>query len=315
MLQVFAVVFLIFGTVVGSGFASGKEIFVYFSRFGTISFLYVFIACTLFFFIFYFFLTRGERVLKKVEKTPFLTPLMLFVALTFCSSMFAGIKNLFSYFPSWLYFLLLGVLVLCCVFVTLKGIRGLEKINLFLMPITVIVFIVVLGFGLASSSVISYQTTSLAGALYCPLYVALNTCMEAIIISKVGLKMSKKQALWASLLSSGLIFVFLFIGNLVLIRNGNVLESAMPFLSLASKNAVVFVMCYAVILVGCFTTLISLCYTLKIAFEKVLKNNLAASLVAVLLPLCISALGFSQIVSFLYPIASVLGVFMLVFLL
>lgn len=314
MSKVFIVVFLIFGTVVGSGFASGKEIFVYFTRFGQLSFLYILLACLLFFLIFYFFLTKGERVLKKFDKLPFLTPLMLFVSLTFCASMFAGIKNLFFYFPVWLYYVLFLILLACCIFVTFKGIKGLEKINLFLMPITMIVFIVVLGFGLASSSVISYQTTSWAGVLYCPLYVALNTCMEGIIISKAGMNLSKKQAFWASLLSSGLIFVFLFVGNLVLIKNGDMLDSAMPFLSIAGKNVFVFMLCYCVILIGCFTTLISLCYTLKIAFQKVLKNNVAATLVAVLLPLCISILGFSQIVSFLYPIASVLGVFMLFFL-
>ena len=59
MKKVWTTVFLLFGTIVGSGFSSGKEILVFFSRFGELSYLYIVIACVLFFLLFY--LSGGKQ--------------------------------------------------------------------------------------------------------------------------------------------------------------------------------------------------------------------------------------------------------------
>lgn len=309
------VVFLIFGTVVGSGFSSGKEIMVFFSRFGVLSYLYILLAGILFFLLFYFFLNCGGKVLKHLENSKGMNLLIVFISLVFCSSMFAGIKNLFFYFPSWIYYLLQFFLIVCCIFVTMRGYKGLEKVNLFLMPITSILFLIVLVYGLTLSSDFSFQTNSWAGFLYSPLYVGLNTCMSGVIISNAGKGLSKKQTIYASLFSTVLLLIFLFLGNTVILQNGESIFSEMPFLSLASKNVFMFALCYFVILVGCFTTLISLCITLKSSFDKKVSKGIYSTLLAVFIPFLISSLGFSQIVSNLYPIASVLGIFILVWLL
>ena len=133
MFKVFVAVLVLFGTVLGSGFASGKEIVVFFSRFGNLSFLYIFFSCVLFFLLFYFFLKNAEKILKIVEKSKAVKCLTFFVSLIFCSSMFAGLKNLFSLFPTFLSVFSITAVVFICVFFTLKGFGGLEKINLFLM--------------------------------------------------------------------------------------------------------------------------------------------------------------------------------------
>ncbi len=309
------VVFLIFGTVVGSGFSSGKEIMVYFSRFGKLSYLYILFAGILFYFLFYFFLTKGQKVVRRLEKFRFINALIAFISLIFCSSMFAGVKNLFSYFPAWLNALLLCLVIVCCIFVTTRGLGGLEKVNLFLMPIISALFLAVLIFSCKLSSDFSVSASSWAGLFYCPLYVALNTSMSGLVIAKAGNGLSKKQTAFACLFSTLLLLGFLFLGNFVLQANGESFFSEMPFLFLASENAVMFVIAFVVILAGCFTTLISLCFTLKSAFDKKLKNKTFSTLLSVFLPFAISSLGFSQIVSLLYPICSVLGIFILCFML
>ena len=68
MAKVFVAVLVLFGAVLGSGFASGKEIVVFFSRFGNLSFLYIFLAAFLFFLLFYFFLKNAEKIAIIVEK-------------------------------------------------------------------------------------------------------------------------------------------------------------------------------------------------------------------------------------------------------
>ncbi len=313
MFKVFLVVFLIFGTVVGSGFSSGKEIMVFFSRFGGMSYVYISLAGVLFFALFYFFLSRGKKISATFEKYKFLNLIVVFISLIFCSSMFAGIKNLFSYFPNWAEHLAILLLILMTIFVTLHGISGLEKANFLLMPLTSVLFFVVLLFEIFSSSKnMMLGTSAWAGALYCPLYVALNTCMSGLIICKSGEALSKRQKLLASALATGLLLCFLFLGNFVLQKNGEFVISEMPFLAIAAKNPWTFAISYFVILVGCFTTLISLCFTLKSSFDRILKDKVFSAVLAVMIPFAISSLGFSQIVSLLYPICSVLGILILI---
>lgn len=312
MAKVCTVVFLIFGTVVGSGFSSGKEIMVFFSRFGAMSYLFVGLAGILFFLLFYFFLSRGKNISLIFAKYKFLNLIVVFISLVFCSSMFAGIKNLFSYFPSWAFHLAILILLLCTTLVTMLGISGLEKANSFLMPVTGLLFLVVLLFEISSSQKSPLiGVNAWAGLLYSPLYVALNTCMSGIIISKCGEGLSKKQTLFASGFATGCLLIFLFLGNFVLQTHGEYIISEMPFLSITKESGWIFCLEYFVILVGCFTTLISLCFTLKTSFERFFKDHIVSTVLAVMLPFAISSLGFSQIVSFLYPICSVLGIFIL----
>lgn len=309
MSKIFVVIFLIFGTVFGAGFSSGNEIVVFFSRFGVLSYLYIMLAGFLLFFIFYFFLTT--KLSKKIENSKFLNVLIFFISLIFCASMFAGINDLFFYFPTWIFILLVALMLVFCVIVTKKGVGGLEKANLILMPITGILFLIVLIYSLSISSNVSMQTNSWAGFLYSPLYVTLNTCMGGVVISQVGQSLSKKQAFWASFISSVLLVVFLLLSNFVLQQNSDSFLSDMPFLSIVKDNSIMFVLSYLVILVGCWTTLISLTVTLKTGFDKVLKKETLSAIFAVLTPFLISIIGFAEIVAMLYPLCSVLGIFVL----
>lgn len=314
MSKVFMVVFLIFGTVVGSGFSSGKEIMVYFSRFGKLSYLYIALSAILFFAVFYFFLRCGKAVIKVLEKSKFINFLVATISFVFCASMFAGTRNLLSYFPLLWDVALTVLLIGLCIWLSLCGIRGLQKFNLYLMPTVTVLFLIVLFFCMANGSGVHMQVKPLAGLLYSPLYVALNTSMSGLVIARVGEGLSKKQTVFACLLTTLLLLVFLFLGNSVLLNNADSFSSVMPFLFLAKQNFAVFVLCFIVIFVGCITTLLSLCFTLKTAFDAVIKNKLVCAATACLLPFFFSFFGFSAIVSLLYPICSVLGILILFYL-
>lgn len=311
MSKIFGAVFLIFGTVVGAGFSSGKEIMVFFSRYGVLSYLYILIASILFFLLFYFLLLHGKSISKHIENSKILNFVMFVISIIFCSSMFAGIKNLFSYLPWTIYILLVVALLLGCILICLKGLKGLEKANMILVPAMSILFLSILIFACFSSSHIYISTSSWAGFLYCPLYVSLNISMSSVVISKLGENLTKKQAFYVSLFSAILILVFLLFGNFVLQRNNDSYISEMPFLNIVKCNSLMFVLTYIVILIGCFTTLISLCLTLKSSFQVFIENEMISTACAVFIPFLISAVGFSQIVSFLYPICSVFGVLIL----
>jgi len=314
MLQVVTTIFLIFGTIVGAGFASGNEIVVYFSRFGDISYFYIFVASVLLFFLFFFFLHYGKHIVKKIENSKILNFIVTIISIVFSASMYAGIDGLLSYFPKiWKVVMMTCVLALCLL-VTMKGIGGLEKFNLFLMPILGVLFFVVLLFctGLQSSTQIT-NSQSFFGILFCPLYVALNTSMNLFVMSKQGEKLSKKQAVFASLFSAILLFVFLVLCNFVLLQNPESYAREMPVLFLVKDEKIVFVLEFFVILIGCFSTLISLCFTLKNSLKKLIKNNYLTIFSSVFLPYILCGVGFSRIILFFYPICSVFGIFILLF--
>ncbi len=307
-------IFLIFGTIFGAGFSSGNEVVVFFSRFGNMSYLYILLAGFLMYFVLYFFLRHGKKIASTIENNKILNALVIFITIIFCASMYAGIENLLCYFPRILHVFLSCIVIVGCVIVVVKGMGGLEKTNMFLMPVLSILFLCVLCLNLTKTSdYILEKTQSFFGFFYSPLYVALNTCMSVFVLSKMGEKLSKKQAQISSLFSALIVFGFLILSNFVLERNPECFASEMPILYICDGNFAVFFVEFFVILAGCFTTLISLCFTLKNSFKKIIKNNYLCNLSAVFLPYFVGQLGFSEIISFLYPICSILSIFIILF--
>ena len=313
MLKVFVTTFLIFGTVVGAGFSSGNEVVVFFSRFGNWSYFFITIASVMMFFACFFFLRKGEKISVYIQNHKLLNLIVLGITAVFGASMFAGIKNLFGYFDDKIYYFLMVILLLCCLLVTAKGIGGIEKANMILTPILTIFFLVVVLFAGGEKSSFEIDVSAIAGVLYCPLYVALNCVMSVFVVAKAGEKLNKKQAFLSSLFSAVLLFIFLMMCNFVLIRNVDSFISEMPILFIVRESRTIFILEYIVILVGCFTTLFSLLFTMNNALKKYAKNTLLCLFSAVFIPFAISVVGFAGIISFLYPICSIFGVFILLF--
>lgn len=314
MWKVFVTVCLIFGTIFGAGFSSGNEIVVFFSRFGILSYFYIFLSSVMIFFVVYFFLINGQKVANKIEDNKLLNIFVLGITVVFAASMYAGIEGLLNYLPTSLHFFLTIFVFVFCLIVTVKGLGGLEKANTFLVPILSVIFFMILLFSLQRESL--FKATNefgFLGLLYSPLYVALNTCMSVFVLAKRGQILNKKQTFLSSLFSACVVFFFLILGNVVLQKNPESFVSEMPFLYIIGKNFCFFLLEFFVILIGCFTTLISLCFTLKNSFKKIVKNDLLSIFASVFLPYIIGFLGFSQIISFLYPICSVFGVFIVLF--
>lgn len=305
MRKTFSVIMLIIGTVIGSGFASGKEISVFFSRFGNVSYFFIAITFFLFWGIIYFFLSFGNDRLLKLTSSKIFSFLCIIISLIFTSSMFAGAVNVYgdSHFIKILISLIL--IIICC-YVSRRGVPFLEKLNVFLIPSTLICMAIVL-----FSNVNHYECSivgqnAFAGLFFTLLYSALNFSISGVVIAKSGSLLSKKQKVWASFLSSFTLSCFLMLTNFVILSNPECMEFDMPLISLS--NGFSFVLIRFVVFSGCITTLFSLVFTTSETLKKFnFKQNLIY-FVSILFPVFVSVLGFGHIVSLLYPFASVLGV-------
>ena len=304
-------IFLIVGSVIGSGFSSGKEMVVYFSRFGKISYLYILITCVLFVFVFYILLNNAGKAEKKLKKSYILNLFNIFICFIFASSMFAGLKSLISNSGAIIYIILCLFLVTSCFFVTIIGLDSLQKINLILMPVIILIFLIVLIYCSSLEAVLGVYKLTKLGIFFSPLYVILNTSTAGIVISNSGKNLTKKQTWIVSIISTSILSVFLLFGNYILQRNFHSFDLDMPFLYLVNNSLILSNLMKFVIFVGCITSLFSLCITLKISLSIIVKKEISTVLITVLVPFVISEFGFSEIVSIFYPVASILGIYIL----
>lgn len=303
---------IVIGTVIGSGFASGKEIAVFFSRFGIVSYFFIALTFFAFFAIIYAFFSLGEKALKKLEKSRFFSIICIIISLIFTSSMFAGTINVLpeSVFLKICFALIL--LVVCCR-VSKRGVPMLAKLNNLLIPATLVcLFIVLISNFKGANLSVNINQNAFAGLFFAVLYWVLNFSISGLVIAKTGLEMTKRQKVLASFFSSLILSAFLLLTNFVILSNPESMQQGMPLVFLSS--GVMSVLIKFVVFSGCITTLFSLVFTTAETLKRFNFSQRAIYFVSIIFPAALSLFGFGAIVSLLYPFASVLGFFLLLVL-
>ena len=323
MRKVLSSIFLIAGTIIGAGFASGREISLFFATFGLNSLYFLPILFLILFFCFYLFLRIGQNknflnvdeINKSVGIKGFFSLIISAIYVVFCAAMLsAAVELLKSNFPSVHKFLFLIILAVICLFVLLFGFKGVKNINFILIPalICLITFICIYG---ARNPVGGVFISSTRNSLLIPasmiIYAAGNIMLSYFILVEAGREMSKKQILASSLISAFIISLLVALAIICLVKNGNaILETSMPFITLCLRLGepfnVLFVIALLIgILTSLFSGLYSACYSLK--FYSPGKKVLCILAVTVL-----SLVGFKAIVDYSYPVIGAIGVFLII---
>lgn len=298
------------GTVIGSGFLSGKEIVVFFSRFGLISYPCIALAFFLFWGLFYFFMTHGTGAIERLKNSRLSNLINIIICLTLSSAMFAGSVDLLGFSGTAISCIVLFAILTCCYYIIKKGIGSLEKLNLILVPLMIVLLVICVGRSLVGGAVkLSAPTFSYMGIYYSFMYVLLNCSNSGIVIAHMGRDLTRKQKARVSFFSALVLCIILLLANTLLLQNDGVFSEDMPLLSLFSGGAKLVMQ--VVILFGCVTTLFSLVYSVSQSLRGLFKSRLTIYGLSVVVPLVISFLGFGLIVSYFYPITSILGLALL----
>ena len=306
MKNVLFAIFSIVGTVIGSGFISGKEIVVFFSRFGSFSFIGIFLMFFLFFFIFLFIFNHSNQILERLYSSKFAYYINLILCLIFSSAMYAGISNIIAEFD-FIFKLLIFFFVIFLNFLIYKnGLGSLGQINLFFIPFMVGFFVFNI-ISMIKTPVFQIKSNFnvFLSIFYAILYLLLNVSNNCVLLGKLGQSLSKKQKTRVAFYSALVLFLILLVANILLLQNQISFKQDMPILSLFNGKQKFLML--LVVFAGCSTTLFSLTYTLSFSMRGLCKNEFFIFIVSVLFPLILSLLGFGFIVSFLYPISSALG--------
>ena len=331
-------IFSIIGTLIGAGFASGQEMYLFFYRFGLNGILGLILCSLLISIVIYkTFLIIHTRKISNYEE--FLQEIFhsknisnisniivnVFLLITF----FIMISGFGAYFEQQFEIpAIIGAIILATIsfVVLIKDIEGVKRVNSVIVPILIIV-IFIIGFlslkNIFSGSGEIWQANfeskyNFNWILQAVVYCSYNMILVIPVIVNLGKYIkSKKQIAFVSVLSGVIIFVLAMSIFLVLTSvKTDYSRIQMPAVYAIDNNFPQFSGVYGiVILLSIFSTAISI----GISFLKNITKNKKSypQFVAIM---CISGelisnFGFSNLVKMLFPVFGYLGIMQICYIL
>lgn len=336
MNNVIKVVFVIIGTVIGAGFASGQEIYTFFYSYG-INGLIGLIICSIFLSIIIYkvlkILTENKNIenykefldtiINRKAKNPYLnikfilnTIINIFLLISFYI-MIAGFGAYFSQELQLNSLIGCSAISLLSFIIFMTSVKGVVKVNEVLTPI-LIMFIVTIG-GInflkldlesAITSIVAVKNHGwfISSILYCS-YNSILLIPVLITLSK--LVKNKKQTKLISIISGLIILIISICIFFIITRvDVNIANLEMPVVYGISKFFVKLKKIYGfIILSSIFTTSIAIGISL---LQNISKNKTSYTQIALIMCITsvpISKIGFSNLVTSIYPVFGVLGLY------
>ena len=316
----------IVGTTIGAGFASGREIWEFFTSYGIQSVIGITIAMILFAISSMIILwiswkyktTNYFEVLALLmgEKLARIFDIFVFLYLISGSIvMFAGSG---ATFKQWNLPFLLGVgfLAISIWLVIIRGVNGLMNLNTILVPFLIIIIVYVsynyvIHHSTLSGDFIRHHLDVWPSAIT---YAALNVISLLGVLSTMGPKINnRKEIVIGGLLSSmGLALVALLLNN-SLLRVRLAQQYEIPLFSLipAYQN-VLSILVTTILWLAIYTTALSNIHGLVHRVQSKVNYSTAkisALFIIAILPLAF--IGFSTLVKYLYPFYGVINLYVL----
>ena len=324
--NIFEVSLVIIGTLVGAGFASGKEIYIFFNIYGTFGIIGFFITCIIFSLIIYKVLKltnimnissyskflkninpKNYKIIKEIISTFLLISFYIMVA--GISAYFKQKFNIPEIFTS-------IIMSFICYQILKRNIKGIILLNKFLVPF-IIVFIIFLGvknidYALDYRFEISKTNLNYFKFIVSSiLYSSYNSIILIPIIVELREKIYNRKSTIIVTLITFLILFVLGINIIFIIQSaGKCLQNVeLPMVEIVKKFGNINQKLYGiVIIIAILTSAIASGHNfLEEINEKNGTFKIELLLMCIIAPV-ISQIGFSKLVKFLYPIFGLLGI-------
>lgn len=326
-LNMFKIAFIYIGTMVGAGFASGREVWQFFGVFGKKGlFGLVFVGLL--------FMAAGvmTAIIARIKRTDdigriicpwesekltnfigYLVAVTLFVIMmTMCAAMGSLFSQQFSGSK-----ILGGLLLVLLVSITLTGgFERMEKIFHGLVPVLMMVIIIVCVFVITKELPLGKEQMKAIPSPLAPnwmlapiLYISFNILAIVPIISAASVKAANfKHAVAGPAIGGAGLFVLAFIIYKALATDGGYAQAMdMPMLAFASKLGPVFSIVYTVIM---FFAIYASASGNFYGFTTKLKNDGYKNIkitVFGLIAFVFGLMGFKNIVAYVFPVMGILG--------
>jgi len=328
MKNVLKVVFVIIGTLIGAGFASGQEVYLFFFSYGMKGLIGILISSIIIGVVIYstFNILNKYKINTYKDFLNILIPkntklkiianfiINIFILITF----FIMIAGFGAYFEQEIGInRLVGSLILAIItfIVFMTSIKGVVKVNELIVPI-LIGFIFIIGIiSIKDTHILNLEnyvirTNYTNFALSAVLYSSYNSILLIpVLITLNNYVKNKKQIFYISFISAIVTILLSVIIFLLLVRvDVDISKLEMPVVYVVSNMFKILRYIYGVIILGSiFTTAISLGVSLLQNTAKNKKGYTQISIIMCITSVIISKFGFSNLVSLLYPIFGYLG--------
>lgn len=328
-------IFVIIGALIGAGFASGQEIYVFFYAYGMKGIIGIIISSTLIGYIIY----KTFKIIQKNDistyrefleiiigndKKNLISILNLIINTFLLVTFFIMISGFGAYFEQQLGIdSLIGsiILAILCYIVFMTSTKGIVKVSTIIVPF-LIFFIIYIGIqilGIIDISKIQQYTinnnNSLMFILKSILYSSYNSILliPVLITLKDYLKNNRINK-YASILTTIIVAILSIILFLILSKiDVNIENLEMPAVYLVSKISKILAIIYGfIILSSIFTTSISIGNSFIQNICEKNKSYQHIALIMCITSIFVSKIGFSNLVQILYPFFGYLGIIQII---
>ncbi|EGT3599366.1 GerAB/ArcD/ProY family transporter [Clostridium perfringens] len=335
IIKVFQVAFVFIGTIVGAGLASGKEITNFFTVYGYKSFFTIIMTG-----LFYIFLcniisrisikhslnsysevinTVSPNILGKL--TGIITTFYLISSASIILAGSGALLNQYFGIPK-----IIGSIFMAIIasLILMRETEGLVEINSIIVPSLIIVtttlMILYVAFAndpitinsLVSSTPKLSKGVFTSGIIYCGYNIL---CCCGVIVPLSNEVKSKKIMTWGIILGSVLLTIIcIFINSMLMVNQPQIFQYEIPLLYIADRfGKPIQIMLLIIILAEMFSTEVSDVYSISKTLTKSFKVKYKHAIFAVLIvAIPISLIGFSNLISTLYPMFGVLSLVFIV---
>lgn len=324
------IIFIIIGTLIGAGFASGKEIEIFFFQYGVYGIIGMSISIALIGIVIYrtllivknkktqnykeFLKQISEKTNIKSKKIIIETSNLLintFTLITF----FIMIAGFGSYFQEQIGInKIIGstILALICLIIFKTDIQGVMKANEIVVPILIIILTFLSILNLKNIQQIQLITTNGSNWIISALeYSGYNILLliPVLITLKEFLdnkKITKKQIANIAIIVAIVVLILAMGIFTMLMQNQNIFKNEMPIAKVISNMSQIYIIAYGVLIMfSIFTTSIAL----GTSFLKNTKYNYnAKAIVICIISILVSNIGFSNLINVTYPFFGILGI-------
>lgn len=323
-------IFIIIGTIIGAGFASGQEIYSFFNVYGENGILGIVISSIILGFVIYYTLKVTNRLnlgkysslLEKTKLPKKMTNAMNIVINIFLLvSFYIMVSGFVAYFKQEFNIpnIITSIIILIICYVTfMKNIEGIAKANTIIIPV-LIVIILFLGHKVNLFYVmknIDLENIKLNGnwIIKSIEYASYNSILLIPILINLK-KYSKNNEKKISIVSACIFFALAIITYFTMFKFKEIANIEIPLVYIASEFGNVFKNIYGmVVILAIYTTMISSGYAFLQENSKDRNRYRILARVICISAIFVSTLSFSNLVKLTYPIFGIVGLFQLVIL-
>lgn len=326
--NILKVLFVVLGTIIGAGFASGKEIYNFFAVYGYMGILGINIAGILTGIIIYSTLNVCEKrkiknnkeLMENINEPQFLYNIVNIFLLISFYIMIAGFSSFFKQEYDISTYITSSLLAIFMYFILSHKMSGIIKINVFLVPLLIVAMLFIsLKYG-NLQALGTESTKVLPCTISAILYASYNgITLIPILITLNVLVQRKKEKVIVSILSAIFIIILAFgIFGMLINSNMNIKNVELPTIMILN-NKIEKITYSIAIEVAILTSAVAAGYgVLENVKEKTIVDNkkykrIVAIMCIISIP--ISTIGFGNLIKTLYPLFGALGILQIVLIL